>query len=426
MKKRVLYTTIISTLLIIAFTFVYLKTYYSHNDPIHQAINASSITNNTIKIEPKPIIITLSKAGKIQPGRIVHTSSPLSGKVKEIFSSYGQIVMQDQPILEIDSQEGRELYHEARKTYTAAMQQKEEILNWKNNREVVSAERSVRKAHLALEAQKMELQNTEMLYHKDIIDRNEYESAKQTCINQQMDLQSAEDELRTLRTKFTDENRTQVIREMQFAKSHMEEIENLLTKSVVLAPVTGMILKTPQSGGNESVSGRRIEKGVHLQQGEQLFSIGDISFLVVSVQINEVDITKIRIGQDVKITGDGFNGMELTGKISAIAPFATGDLSDLEIIPNFEVIITVDPLTLEQTNIVRVGMSANVEVIIYEKQEAILVPLSAVGSQNDRFFVTLKDGRKVEVKVGYTTAIGEVEIVAGVNAGEEIWTKFQE
>lgn len=425
--KRVAFVGIIFVLLMAGSYISYI--FIQHNSQPESAQLSPSAPleeKELITMTPKPIEVSLSMVGKIQPGRIVQVISPLSGKVKENNVFFGAVVNKGQVLLTIDTQETEEQYHEAQKAFMAARLQVEEMINWPKNREVVESERSVRRSKLALEAQKREFENTKKLYNKNIVDKNEYESSKQSYLNQQLDLQSAEDEFQTLRTKFTEDDMVLANEEMQLAQSRMRDLGNLLTKSKILAPLSGMILQPSQSGENENGAGHRIERGVPFQQGQYLLSIGDLTYYSVSLLVDEIDIAKLRIEQKVKITGDGFSGMELAGKISSIAPYATGDLSDPEIPSKFETIVTLDPLTPGQKKIVRVGMSANIEVTIYENQEALLAPLSAVGSKNGRFLVKKKNGQKIEIMTGYTTIVGQVEIVSGVNKGTEIWNQFQE
>jgi hypothetical protein len=90
--------------------------------------------------------------------------------------------------------------------------------------------------------------------------------------------------------------------------------------------------------------------------------------------------------------------------------------------PSFEITVAIDELTPEQRKRVLVGMSANLEVIIYEKPDALMVPVAAVQTEGDKRFVNKRKGtgvEKTEVKTGYTT-LDSVEVLAGLKSGDEL------
>jgi HlyD family secretion protein len=73
-----------------------------------------------------------------------------------------------------------------------------------------------------------------------------------------------------------------------------------------------------------------------------------------------------------------------------------------------------------------VGMTAALEIIIHEKPDALMVPISAVKDEQGKRYVVRKKsgasadpGEKVEVTTGYTTQ-DNVEIVKGIKAGDII------
>jgi multidrug efflux pump subunit AcrA (membrane-fusion protein) len=70
-------------------------------------------------------------------------------------------------------------------------------------------------------------------------------------------------------------------------------------------------------------------------------------------------------------------------------------------------------------------MSADAEIIVYEKKDALLVPKAAVKHEGDRDLATMKDGKTVPVKIGRTEG-DRVEILEGLKAGDEIRVPKQE
>jgi HlyD family secretion protein len=169
----------------------------------------------------------------------------------------------------------------------------------------------------------------------------------------------------------------------------------------------------------------RLEKGSILQEGGIVLSIGDLSGFSVKMKVDEVDITKVRVGQKVNVTGDAFPGVTLHGKIRNIS--SQGNVAQGTGVPSFELKVIIDQIPPAIKKLIYVGMSANLEVLTYERTDVLTVPVIAVGTEGDKHFVRrLKKDEKgksvverVEVQIGYTT-YDQVEILDGLHTGDEV------
>ena len=374
----------------------------------------------TLTVTPAPVTSSLSMTGTLEPLHIVNITSPFAGKVKEMYIRYGDIVKAGQVLLKMDTSEVEVRYREAKAAYIKAVEHLKEVEHWDKSAEVARAQRSLTKTKLTLESQKKNFEETERLFKKGIVPANEYEGTKQQYAGQLLDLQSAEEELQAILARGNDESRKIARLEMENAQARLKEIEQQLAMSGIAAPVAGVVIMP--SGNNEGKSVKVAGKGTPLQQGELLFSIGDLSGLSVRSRADEVDITKIQEGQKVTVTGDAFAGMPLTGKISTISSQASRSGEGGGGMPSFEITVSVDRLNPEQRKKIFVGMSSNLEITIYEKPDALMVPVSAVQTEGSRRFVNKKNGassQRAEVQTGYTT-LDSVEILSGLKSGDEI------
>jgi multidrug efflux pump subunit AcrA (membrane-fusion protein) len=129
------------------------------------------------------------------------------------------------------------------------------------------------------------------------------------------------------------------------------------------------------------MSGVIITKGVELGEtvtsgvssfnaGTVLFTLADLRTLLIKVNLNEVDIAKVKVGQPVRITLDAYPQKTFTGKVRFVAPAA----KLLEKIKVFPIEIALD----EIGDVYRTGMSANVEILGERKDKAVSVPLEAL------------------------------------------------
>ncbi|MEI6208600.1 MAG: efflux RND transporter periplasmic adaptor subunit [Desulfuromonadales bacterium] len=380
---------------------------------------AQSGTLATTTVAPQSISTGISLIGKLQPLQMVNSNSPLSGKVEQVRVRYGEVVNAGQPLVSMDTAEAQVKYREAKSAYIKAVANFNQLDKWDVGTEVARANRSLAKAKLSLENQKKTLDESERLFKKGIIPASENESARMQYTNQQMDYQSAEEELKAAIDKGNPENRKVARYEMENAETRMKQLEHDIESAVVLAPVSGIVMK-PQASG-QSKEGRAVERGGSFQQGEVLFAIGDLSGFSVSCKVDEVDVTKVKLGQKVRVTGDAFPGEQLTGVIQSISPQAEegeGGRSG----PSFGIRVTIDTVPPELKKRIMPGMTANLDILIYENPNALMVPLSAVKEEQGKRFVIRKNGgnsSKVEVTTGYTTQ-DAVEILKGLKAGDVI------
>jgi len=143
------------------------------------------------------------------------------------------------------------------------------------------------------------------------------------------------------------------------------------------------------------MSGVVITKGVELGEtvtsgvssfnaGTVLFTLADLRTLLIKVNLNEVDIAKVKVGQPVRITLDAYPQKTFTGKVRFVAPAA----KLLEKIKVFPIEVALDELG----DVYRTGMSANVEILGEKKDKAVSVPLEALQRRDGRTVVyRLKD-----------------------------------
>lgn len=360
----------------------------------------------TYTVVPRPVSSSISLSGKIEPLSEVNVVSPFQGKIKERYFAYGQFVQQGEPLLLMDTGDMEVKLRESRSAYIKAQSTLKELEGWNESTEVVRAKRT-------FAGTDNKLKETKLLYEKGIVARNEYETAQEQLISQK-------EELENVLKKGSAENVRIARLEFQNAQSRLAEMENQLKEAVVRAPVSGIVI---QPVAQQSDKTKVIEKGVSVSQGDLLLSIGNLGGLTVKSRVDEVDIGKISIGQKVIVSGDAFADTPMSGKISHISSQAdTG--SGMSNIPVFDVHVTVTSLTPEQKKLIKLGMSANLQVHVYENPQALMVPIGAVRTTGKKHFVTIKDSKTgtmkdVEVETGITT-LDSVEIKKGLGLGDDV------
>lgn len=205
----------------------------------------------------------------------------------------------------------------------------------------------------------------------------------------------------------------------------------------VTAPMNGVVIKKGVELGDTITSGVS-----SFSAGTVVFTVADLASLIVKVNLNEVDIAKVKVGQLVRISLDAYPQKAFTGKVRFVAPAA--DL--VEKIKVFKVEVALDDLT----DAFRTGMSANVEILGERREKAVSVPLEALQRRDGQTvvyrlkenlapqdlakakegltgrgkFIWLSDHWKdyfevVSVKAGIST-LERVEVLAGLRAGDQV------
>ncbi|MEH7115036.1 efflux RND transporter periplasmic adaptor subunit [Neobacillus niacini] len=177
----------------------------------------------------------------------------------------------------------------------------------------------------------------------------------------------------------------------------------------------GSILQTPVDGTITSLS---IANGDSVQNSETVAHLTNYSSLQTTISVDELDITKVQVGQAVKITATAFEEEAFEGTVTSVANVGTSSNG----VSTFDVAIQItDPKNL------KIGMSTEASITIENKEDALYVPVEAVYKSGDEKYVlvpaTSDDSTQSTKKVTVETGIANdtyVEIISGLKKGESI------
>jgi len=178
----------------------------------------------------------------------------------------------------------------------------------------------------------------------------------------------------------------------------------------IMSPIDGKVIKKNYKAG-ETIN--------NANSSTVLMTVADMSKMVFTMQIDELDIAKVKLGQSVEIEADAFPGEIFEGAITTIA--AEGVASNG--VTTFDVEVTIsNPGNLKP------GMNVNGEILIKNKENVLYLPMSAVQKVQNKVFVFVKgnnsdegnkEKKRREVKVGINND-EYIEIVEGLEEGEII------
>lgn len=157
--------------------------------------------------------------------------------------------------------------------------------------------------------------------------------------------------------------------------------------------------------------------GVNITPATAEFVISNPNSLIFSANVDEVDIGKIKPGQEAKIVLDAYPNETIETQVKEISFTATTTTGGGTA---FEVKFPLPPNTPDEK--FKLGMNGDIEIIVSKKENPLVIPQEAVKEKNGRQIVTIlenKKQREVEVEIGLETDT-EVEIISGLNENQKV------
>ncbi|MDY4300697.1 HlyD family efflux transporter periplasmic adaptor subunit [Pseudomonas salmasensis] len=371
-----------------------------------------------LAVKPDPLVHQIGLVGKIEPQTTVTLTAPFDGNVLANLVEQGQRVEAGQVLLRMDPATLEVQLRDALSAQLKARRTVQEMQDWGSSPTVSRARRSLRTAEMTAGNTQRKLTESENLFKRGIIPRNELDDLKQQTQQQQLDLAAARSELQQALDQGQGEYRQIAEMELTNATVKYEALQTLLEGKEVKAPFSGIVVPAPgstntaQGGGNNSAP---VQAGSKVSQGQVLFGLANIEQLKIVAKVSELDINQLRQGQAVEVMGDGFDGERLTGSVSVVSGLAIA--SDSQGSAQFPVTLSIPRLTPQQLQRVRLGMSARLTIVTYNNDQAIVIPSQAIQADMTVAYRTAMDQpvQRVKVTTGQSTPQG-VEVF-GLEAG---------
>jgi multidrug efflux pump subunit AcrA (membrane-fusion protein) len=206
--------------------------------------------------------------------------------------------------------------------------------------------------------------------------------------------------------KSTDQNKDELTRTLKGAQGRLESAKILYKTIPVVSPIKGTVIS------------KNIEVGSNVSIKQPVIEIADLKQLIVKSAVSEEFISKMKLGQTVKVKIHSLGNSFLTGKISVITPGIRTEsrTADIEI-------------SIPQDTRFRPGMTASIEIIVEQRQNALVIPqdILIVKPNGDKYvFVAIGDTAKIAKITTGIESNTEVEVISGLKEGDKIIILGQE
>ncbi len=201
---------------------------------------------------------------------------------------------------------------------------------------------------------------------------------------------------------------------LEDAKASLQDIVDSKADYSITAPISGKVISkntlvgdTVKNGGNSSA----------------LCVIYDLSAVIFSMNVDELDVKQVKEGQEVSITADALEGVKITGVITNISLVSSSNSG-----------VTQYPVTvrIDEAGDLLPGMNVTGDIIVEQAENCIAIPSDALMRNN---FVYIKDDtiteadgdvpagfKKVQVETGITDG-DYVQVLSGLTGSEEVYIK---
>ncbi len=203
--------------------------------------------------------------------------------------------------------------------------------------------------------------------------------------------------------------------QLQNAKASLESAQDRLDDYMVTSPITGTVVeKTVKAGDNV---------GTGSNSNNTLCIIYDLTYLEMTLNIDELDIDNVEVGQTVNVTSDAKEGQTFTGVVTKVSVVGTTSGGT-----------TTYPVTvrIDDTDGLRPGMNVDAEIVLSSADGVLAIPSLAV-NRGDTVLVTsdspsAANALEQEAPEGYayvqvTTGVSDdsyIEITSGLQEGDTV------
>lgn len=333
-----------------------------------------------------------------------------SGKINNINVKVGDSVKKDDVLLTMDKKDLELKLQDANSKIEAAKAQlaSADSSNYVNKLEIAQAE--VDKAKVSYDSASRDLSNTKTLYESSAISKQDFDKAEDTYKGAEASLKAANAQLSDVKKGTPNYVKDGYAAGVEQAMILKDSIMNEIEKQQVLATIDGIILE------------KLVDENSIGAAGTAAFLIGDTSGLELNANILSDDIYKVKIGNEVEISGNAIGDAILKGKVVKIAPEAKNITSSLGVNQKrVEVTIEID----DDTSLLKPGYDINVKIITEAKIDTLIIPDSAVFDYQGNSCVFVVDNGKAvirQIKKGIESDKTS-QVIDGLKEGEIVISK---
>lgn len=191
--------------------------------------------------------------------------------------------------------------------------------------------------------------------------------------------------------------------QVESAQANADSAGAQVEKTIIRSPIEGILTK------------QETKVGEIVAANAELVSVMSFAQFEIEANVPEVDIGSVKVGNSVKITIDAFPGDTFTGKVIEVDPAE----QVVDGVVNFRVKVIFD--NAEER--FKSGLTSNLEIETDKREGVLILPQYAIAETDEGTFVRVMEGgdqKDIPIVVGIRSKEGDVEIISGVEEGQEV------
>lgn len=185
---------------------------------------------------------------------------------------------------------------------------------------------------------------------------------------------------------------------LESAENQLESAEKSLDDYRITAPISGTVItKNAKEGDN-----------INATYANPLAVIYDLSKVKFQMKVDELDVLKISVGQEVSVTADALEDTRMTGHITNISleAITTGGVTEYP--------VTVE---MDEVGALLPGMNVSATIVLEEEKNALCIPVDAL-TRGDKVYIKNEEGQETDadaIEAGVPVGFHEVTVEVGLS-----------
>ena len=353
----------------------------------------------TARVEQGKIRSVIATNGKIEPVNNFEAHAPVAASVERLLVKEGEAVRKGQLLVVLDDADARTKAAHAETQLKAAQADLAAIERGGNQEEVLNFDVQLTKARTDRDTAQRNLEALKKLQQNGAASEGEVREAENA-------LARADSQLKFLNQRqskrYSNAEIAHVEARRDEARAEFDAAQDTLAKSNVHAPFDGIVYSLP------------VKQGGFVANGDLLLQVADLRTVLVRAFVDEPDVARLAVGDQIQITWDAVPGRIWTAAVTGIP--STVKLHSSRNVG--EITSVVDNKDLKLLPNVNVGVT----ITAAEHDNVLIIPREALRTDDSTPYVLLVAGRKL-TRRNVETALSnltQVEIKSGLSANDLI------
>ncbi|WP_457638585.1 efflux RND transporter periplasmic adaptor subunit [Persephonella sp.] len=353
-------------------------------------------------------IINATAIVKTRVNAYLKIGTRTTGLVEKMFIDIGDYVKKGQLIAIIDQREIKKNIEKLKYQLQKAknrLEQVEKVYPLK----IKEAEKNLQSAEAEYQYALWKFEREKQLLKEEFTTRESYEMAQKELETKKAKLKASEETLKRLKVEYQTEKKI-AQDDIKIYQKELEREKIRLSYTEIYSPIDGIVSNVVAREGETLVAGL---------QAAELVTILKPDHLEIQIFVDETDIGKVKPGQEVLYHVDAYPDKTFSGKITKIYP-------EPVVKQNIVYYLAIVPVKKEYARFLRPEMTVYTKIIAGVKENALIIPNTAVRFERGRQFVFVIKNGKPEKRFIKTGWIDEnyTEVIEGLKEGEVIAVKF--